>query len=1320
MPSLVHSSPFIIRPPDDFVTNNLDLKNMSRRLANKYADGQVVTNDDLQIMGRMLWSALDIQSDFDAVLNQVDGAILPIIVQSDAADVQALPWETFFHPTHGFIGKNIAFSLTRQPSVGYESSRPLDKGPLRVLLFTSLPDDVNPETGRLNVEEEQAQVQEVLLPWISKGLVQLELPDDGRFSTLKDLLQSFQPHILFLSGHGRFHHMPHADEAYGEFLFESETGESEAVKEDEIANALTGVSVQAVILSACESGKVASDALSNGLIHKISAQGIPHVIGIRESISDMAGIEFAYNLCNALANQEYIDIALQRARKNISEKDESGQWCLPMLISSDPHTPLIDWKFQPKEIDGVRRFKSTLGNINLPMRFVGRRTEMRKYKNGLSKGEFHKLLITGSGGQGKTALAGKLALDMQQRGWQVFSWSAKVGKPWRDFELEMEQTLEKHRVDRYNHFLPHAKNELERVRLMLNLLMEQFNGRIIFFLDGLDSVQDPNTQELNSALIVTWMVVARETRDLILLATSRWQIPDWDSELLMLAHTSYGDFLQMAQRFHLPVSLLERREELHRVYDALGGNSRGLEFFAIAILNDKKRTFSDTLAHTKADLQEDMAIEEIFNSLPKGTQKLLMRFPTYHKPVPLEGLIKLGRDLPDPKALMERLLAVSLLETSYAQPGNIIQFQCNSLVMDWLGKKNLIDNDPVWLNVAADYNLYLFNHEQQTLSRAIAAHHALRRAERHFQADRLALDYIIGPLTMAGSYTTVLKEWLPPICNSEDLSTRGRALIHTGILLKNTGNYKDALSKLKQGLDIMKQTGNKQGQSVTLNNMAQIFHAQGDYDDAIFHLKQSLPVQQEFSDKLGESATLNTLAAIYQAQGNYNDALENLKEALTIQQEAKDMRGEGAILSNIAQIHHIQGDYETALVYLKQGLAIQQQIGDKAGEGTTLNNISQIYKARSDYETALMYLKQALTIHKQTGNTVGERLTLDNILEIYVRQGEYEEVLQQLKQELAFQQQIGDKAREGRILNNISGVYRRRGDYKATLDMLEQALTIQQQIGDRAGKGTTLNNIASVYQAQGDYEKAMSKYKQALKIRQNLGDKAGQSTTLNNIATVYQAQNNDDLALEYFKEALVACQQIGNKACESTMLNNIATIYQARGDYKTALEYFKKSLTETREIGDQIGEGTTLDNIGLVYQAQGDHGRALEYLNQGLVVRQQLGDKAGEGQSLNNLSQSYLSLGDNEKVLTHLQQALTIQQEINDKVGQCITFFNMGHFYLKNKKIQDAIRVWSNAYLIAKQKKLVHILQELANLAPTVGLPGGLDDWEMRAQKIEE
>ena len=1183
MPRNIHPDPFIVRPPDEII-QSIDLRNLNRSLANKYADGHVVTDDDLQIMGLNLWMSLGVQESFDSALKDSQGAILPIIIESDKAEVQALPWETLYHPVYGFIGKNSDFTLTRRIVGEKPAQENLDKGPLRVLLFTSLPDNVDAERGRLNVEEEQAQVQEALLPRIASGVVQLEMPDDGRFSTLKELLKRFDPHVLFLSGHGKFHHEPHADEAYGMFWFESEAGDGEAIRDEDIARALSETRVQAVILSACESGKTASDYLSNGLMQRISAAGIPHVIGMRESILDIAGIQFARTLCDALAGQERMDVAVQSARAAIQQaKDERGQWCLPMAISPNPQSQLIDWDFEPQVIQ-PQRINQRLNNVSLPARFVGRRAEMRRYKIKLTQGALHSLLITGAGGQGKTALAGKLALDMQKaRGDGLFAWSANSEKSWRDFELEMGQTLDQPRVERYDKFMPTAENEVDRAKFMLDLLMEQFNGRVILFFDNLETLQDADLLAVKNATVAAWMQAARGKDGVTVFATSRWQISDWDSEHLMLARANYGDFLQIAAMKNLPI----RREQMRRVYDALGGNIRGLEFFAAAAQNmddeNAEEAFLQTLEQTKSELQANMAIAEIFKRLPADAKKLLARLPAYHEAVPKEGLLKLGQDFPDAETLLERLIAVSLLEASYNSHWNVTEYQCAPMVTDWMNENGLVDNSSEWLNVVADYHLLLFEYEYKILSQAVTTHHALSRAGRHTEADNLTLGYIVEPMTRAGFYTTLLNEWLPRICESQDLKTRGGALNQMGKLNLQSGNYKTALPYCEQSLALMEQIGDKQGEGIVLNNIGTIYMAQGSYETALTHLKQALIVRQQVNDKMGEGQSLNNISQIYIAWGDYETAFSHLKQSLTIRQQIGDKQGEGTTLGNIGEIYQIQGDYETAIAYFKQSLAIVQQVGNKEVEGNMLGSIAVNYLSQGVYEAALSYIKGSLAIMKQIDSKAGEGRVLSIFGNIYLAQGDYDSALIYLKQSLGIQQQIGDKEGEGSTLNAISTIYHRQGDYETGLPYLERLLAIQQQIGDKKGESTTLNNIGKIYDAQGNYETALSYLKQSLTIRQQIDDKQGEGTALDNIGSIYQAQNDYETALSYFTQSLTIRQQLGDKQSEGMVLNNISHIYFVLGNYEMALPYIKQSLIISKQLDNKARLCEIFFNMGNMY-----------------------------------------------------------------------------------------------------------------------------------------
>ncbi|GJQ53126.1 MAG: hypothetical protein HKUEN02_19730 [Anaerolineaceae bacterium] len=642
MPKFVHPMPFVIYPTDDMVERDPALRHASARLAHNYADKRSIAEADLQTMGTALWQSLpaDTGERFEAAIQAVGANILPVVIESRAPAVQSLPWETLYHPARGFLARNPAFAFSRRTAPLTGELLPARAAPLKVLLFTSLPDDLNPETERLNVEKEQERVQEALLPFIAEGRVQLEVPDDGRLETLTDLLKRFEPHVLYLSGHGKFIQQS-GREPFGIFLFEDANGRGEPVTEERLAQVLVGSGVQVVVLSACESGKAASDDLNHGLVRHLSAAGIPHVIGMRESVLDEAGIQFADALCKALAEGERADVAIQTARAamtaasaGIARREASstiavdqlhGQWCLPLLVSAEAAHPPVDWGISLTPSPSPKRRGEQ-------PRFIGRRKELRQYKHRLLTGAIQRLFISGAGGHGKTTLARKLAQELEGRGYEFFEWRAD--SPWRDFQRTLELALEGDAGNTYDRFAIKMQDQPAKVAdKLFELLSAQYAGKVVLLFDNLESIQDDKTFTLTDETADVWLKAACGDKiNFVVLATSRWVLPKWKGEHLPLAGMNKGDFLRLAQtlteRGGMNPLLLIDRERLNRAYDTLGHNPRGLEWFAAATLTmnpQEGQAFAEKLAQTKADLRQNMALKETIHRLTPEASALLRR-----------------------------------------------------------------------------------------------------------------------------------------------------------------------------------------------------------------------------------------------------------------------------------------------------------------------------------------------------------------------------------------------------------------------------------------------------------------------------------------------------------------------------------------------------------------------------------------------------------------------------------------------------------------------------------------------------------------------
>lgn len=381
---------------------------MAAQLSQQY-HRQTVTATALKYMGLALWQTLAIKTP-------------PARLLIDDHQTINLPWECLYHPEIGFLGKQPGYTLSRYPPSGVNCQSTCAIGPLRILLFTTQAAHTGSTT--LAVELEQQAVRTALAPWIAAGWVDLLAPDDGRFATLKALLNAQNWHVVILSGHSIF--QAATQQTY--FVFEDQIGQPDKIAADVLATLLGRYAIACVVLTACQ---------SQPLARAVAQAGIPHVIGMREPLMDKAAIVFIEAFCKAIAQQAYIDVAVQQARQAMIQlltpkevwhtalqqynDPNAHQWCLPILLSRDPCLPLANWHFSPQI-----RPKSSISNILQPSTpFIGRRQVLRILSDRVRRQAIQRLWIKGTKGVGKTMLVKQLLIGLTEYGYQIHDYQNK-------------------------------------------------------------------------------------------------------------------------------------------------------------------------------------------------------------------------------------------------------------------------------------------------------------------------------------------------------------------------------------------------------------------------------------------------------------------------------------------------------------------------------------------------------------------------------------------------------------------------------------------------------------------------------------------------------------------------------------------------------------------------------------------------------------------------------------------------------------------------------------------------------------------------------
>ncbi len=162
------------------------------------------------------------------------------------------------------------------------------------------------------------------------------------------------------------------------------------------------------------------------------------------------------------------------------------------------------------------------------------------------------------------------------------------------------------------------------------------------------------------------------------------------------------------------------------------------------------------------------------------------------------------------------------------------------------------------------------------------------------------------------------------------------------------GDYRAALTSLREGLSRRRRLGDRRSIALSLNNLGIVLQETGEFGQAIESWEQALGIRREIGDLVGVVATLNNLGTLFMDRGDFARARPLFEDALEVAKQIGDRNRIALVLVNVGDSLHQAGEPEKAIAVLRQAEEQFDELGDKLGLADALRALGEAHLARGD------------------------------------------------------------------------------------------------------------------------------------------------------------------------------------------------------------------------------------------------------------------------------------------------------------------------------------------------------------------------------------
>lgn len=235
------------------------------------------------------------------------------------------------------------------------------------------------------------------------------------------------------------------------------------------------------------------------------------------------------------------------------------------------------------------------------------------------------------------------------------------------------------------------------------------------------------------------------------------------------------------------------------------------------------------------------------------------------------------------------------------------------------------------------------------------------------------------------------------------------------------------------------------------------------------------------------AAALYGAGAIAWTQGDLTRAAELAGEALDRCRALGDRLGVIYSLTILGGVRMFQGDYTHTTAMAEEALALCRELGYQWETATVLGLLGWAAQHQGDFMRAEVLCAESLAIFRGIGDTWGVAWVLSHLGNVTWRQGRYDRARELLEESIGLARDLGHRPQLATSLHELARLTLAEGDPDRASALESEALALRKDQGELWGIAECLEGLAAAAQARGGSERAVRLLGAAAALREAIG-----------------------------------------------------------------------------------------------------------------------------------------------------------------------------------------------------------------------------------------